>query len=202
VNRLLVPAAVAALALLLLLHRPPAPAAAITVAPSIAASQDVRKGHPSEGPPSRNVVYVAGAVRHPGLYALPGNARVNDAIVRAGGMLPAADASAINLAEHLTDGIEIRVPLTGEAAPVPARHARSRKTSRRSVPDVAIDVNVADASALASLPGIGETLAARIVEYRGLNGPFASLDELADVAGMTQRRIDAIAPYVRVNAAR
>ena len=57
-------------------------------------------------------------------------------------------------------------------------------------------MNAADASALASLPGIAPTLAARIVEYRRVNGPFASVDELADVAGMTQRRIDALLPFL------
>jgi competence protein ComEA len=190
---------IAAAALLLVLHRPPAPAAAITVA--AAAPQGFHKAHSSKTPPPQNVVYVTGAVSHPGLYALPNDARVNDAVMRAGGMLPSADAAAINLAERITDGVEIRVPRLGEAAPAPARRSRSRKTPQRSLSD-AIDLNGADAAALASLPGIGETLAARIVEYRGLNGPFASLDELADVAGMTQRRIDAIAPYVRVNAAR
>jgi competence protein ComEA len=62
-------------------------------------------------------------------------------------------------------------------------------------------LNAADASALASLPGIGSTLAERIVQFRELNGPFASLDELADVAGMTQRRIDAIEPFVTLHEA-
>jgi competence protein ComEA len=114
-------------------------------------------------------------------------------------MLPAADRDAVNLAERVTDGAEIRVPRMGESTPAPARHTRSRKTPHRTLPLAAIDLNTADAGALSSLPGIGETLAARIVEFRGLNGPFASLDELADVAGMTERRIDAIAPYLRVN---
>jgi competence protein ComEA len=118
--------------------------------------------------------------------------------MRAGGMLPSADTPAVNLAERVSDGVEIRVPRAGEVTPAPAHRARNRKTPA-PLPDVAIDVNAADAAALASLPGIGETLAGRIVEYRNLNGPFASLDELADVAGMTQRRIDAIAPYLRVS---
>jgi competence protein ComEA len=126
---------------------------------------------------------------------------VNDAVERAGGMLPAADTAAVNLAERVSDGVEIRVPRIGEATPAPLHRVRSRKAPAR-VPDVAIDLNAVDTATLASLPGIGETLAARIVEYRNLNGPFASLDELADVAGMTQRRIDAIMPYLRVNAAR
>jgi competence protein ComEA len=63
-----------------------------------------------------------------------------------------------------------------------------------------VDLNAAGASALASIPGIGATLAARIVAYRRLNGPFLSLDELADVAGMTQSRIDALGEYVTVGS--
>jgi competence protein ComEA len=147
-------------------------------------------------------VYVVGAVRHPGLYNVSGNARVNDAIASAGGMLPAADPAAVNLAERVHDGAEIRVPRTGEAAPAPARRTRPRaRKTKAIVSDATVDLNEADAQTLGSLPGIGGTLAARIVEYREVNGPFASLDELADVAGMTQRRIDTVTPYLRVGPA-
>lgn len=196
VNRLLVLGGVVTLALVLALHRPPAPAAALTVAPPLV--------HAPRALPPQSVVYVAGAVKHPGLYTLPATARVNDAVERAGGMSAIAEPYAINLAERVNDGEEIRVPAMGEASPPPSRRTRSRsrrKTYTRKT-DSSVDVNTADAAALASLPGIGETLAERIVEYRNLNGPFASLDELADVAGMTQRRIDAIAPYLHVRAER
>lgn len=183
-------------ALLLALHRPSAPAAAIAVAPA-EPSQAFHKGHPPRTAPPETVVYVVGAVRHPGLYSVSGNARVNDAIERAGGMLPAADPAAVNLAERVHDGAEIRVPRTGESTPAPAHRTRTRK-AKAIIPDATVDLNEADAQTLGSLPGIGGTLAARIVEYRDVNGPFASLDELADVAGMTQRRIDAVTPYLRV----
>ncbi len=144
------------------------------------------------------VVYVAGAVVQPGLYTLPATARANDAVLRAKGLRPDADAEAVNLAEHVTDGEEVRVPRVGESTPRPSRR---RSTRKRRVVASYVDINQANAQALASLPGIGATLAERIVEYRRLNGPFASLDELADVAGMSQRRIDGIAPYLRVHDA-
>ncbi len=149
------------------------------------------------------VVYVAGAVERPGLYTLASSARVNDAVARAGGLRSDADADAIDLAEHVTDGEEIRALRIGEPAPRAAhRHTARRRPSRKArVPVGVIDVNTADASALTALPGVGTTLAERIVEYRRVNGPFASLDELADVAGMTQRRIDAIAPYLALHDA-
>jgi competence protein ComEA len=59
-----------------------------------------------------------------------------------------------------------------------------------------IDVNTADAETLATIPGIGGGLAERIVAFREQNGPFASVDELLDVAGITDRRLEAILPYV------
>jgi competence protein ComEA len=149
--------------------------------------------------PNTAIVYVAGAVVHPGLYALAATARVDDAVRRAGGLRADANAEAVNLAEHISDGEEIRIVRTGDATPHPQR----RRTARRihATPGQNVDVNTADAAALGSLPGIGATLAARIVQYRELNGPFASLDELADVAGMTQRRIDAISPFVTLHEA-
>ena len=194
-NRILIPA-VAAAAVLLAFWRPATPAAGISVSTSPpAAAQHSRKGHPSRSAaPAKIVVYVAGAVVHAGLYTLAAGARAQDAVVRAGGLRADADAAGVNLAQRVSDGEEIAVPRQGEAPRHTARTRAARKTA--AAPAAAVDLNAADASALASLPGIGPTLAARIVEYRRVNGPFASVDELADVAGMTQRRIDAVLPYL------
>ena len=63
-------------------------------------------------------------------------------------------------------------------------------------PTETIDLNSADENELETLPGIGAALAERIVAFRELNGPFGSTDDLLDVGGMTQGRLDAIAPYV------
>jgi competence protein ComEA len=59
-----------------------------------------------------------------------------------------------------------------------------------------VDINTADADTLATIPGIGGGLAERIVAFREQNGPFVSVDELLDVAGITEHRLDAIIPYV------
>jgi competence protein ComEA len=194
-NRILIPA-VAAAAVLLAFWRPATPAAGISMnASPPAAAQHLRKGHPSRSAaPSKAVVYVAGAVVHAGLYTLASGARAQEAVARAGGLRADADAAGVNLAQRVTDGEEIDVPRQGETPPRVARRTRAARKSA-AVP-AAVDLNGADAPALASLPGIGPTLAARIVEYRRLNGPFASIDELADVAGMTQRRVDALLPYL------
>ncbi|HET9095948.1 MAG TPA: ComEA family DNA-binding protein [Candidatus Baltobacteraceae bacterium] len=191
----------AAAAVLLALRRPAPPpaiaAAAVAPAAGTAHSQHSRKGHPFAASGGASVVYVVGAVSHPGLYRVPPGARVNDAVERAGGLRADADPAAVNLAERVSDGEEIHVLRMGEAAPAPTRR-RKRKTPSPP-PAQPLDLNAAGAQSLAAIPGIGPTLAARIVAYRRLNGPFGSLDELADVAGMTQRRIDAMAAYVGVN---
>jgi competence protein ComEA len=161
----------------------------------------------SHAPASAVVVYVAGAVRHPGIYRLRGDARVDDAVARAGGLRPDADPLAVNLAARLRDGEEIAVRVRGAAAtPPPPRAAISRRSRRgssrraqRSPPAEAIDLNAADTATLASLPGVGPALASRIVAFRELNGPFASADELLDVAGITERRYAEMAPYVVVH---
>jgi competence protein ComEA len=169
-------------------------------------------------PPARpqTMVYVAGAVAHPGVYALAGDARAQDALARAGGPTHDADLVAVNLAAHVADGDEIAVPHQGDVRSVPAARSAHRRTSspgtrrarrrpRRSTAGddgaavanaPTVDLNTADERTLAELPGIGPTLAERIVEFRTLNGPFASVDGLADVAGITPARLDALVPLV------
>jgi competence protein ComEA len=169
---------------------------------------------PAERP--RLLVYVAGAVAHPGVYALTADARAGDALAKAGGATHDADLVAVNLAAHVADGDEVAVPRQGDerpalaarsgprriASPVTRRTRRSprRSTARTDAPagdaTQTVDLNRADVSALSELPGIGPTLAERIVEFRSLNGPFASVDGLADVAGITPQRLDALAPLV------
>ena len=165
-------------------------------------------------PPARpqTLVYVAGAVVHPGVSSLPGDARAQDALAKAGGATRDADLIAVNLAAHVADGDEIAVPHQGDATSgvrsahrrtsAPARRARRRpRRNATSGSDAvaatqSIDLNSADERTLSELPGIGPTLAERIVEFRTLNGPFASVDGLADVAGITPARLDALAPLL------
>ena len=157
--------------------------------------------------PSGVVVYVAGEVVHPGVYRLGAGRRVVDALQLAGDAKPDADLVAVNLAEPLRDGAEIAVPAKGERhiarARTPPARAHTPRGSRRSrkratLPEAPIDLNTADATALAALPGVGAGLAERIVRFRDANGPFDSVDELADVSGITDRRLESLAPYLTV----
>lgn len=160
---------------------------------------------------SKVTVYVAGEVTRPGVYRLAPGARAQDALTRAGGPLPDADLVAVNLAARLNDGDEIAVEKLGtepphrrlRRTPHPRASHRPRGHSRSRPPDGAvvgtmhsIDLNAADTAALENVPGIGAALAERIVAYRAANGPFNSVDELADVSGITPRLQDALSAFV------
>jgi len=147
------------------------------------------------------VVYVAGSVARPGLYHLAAGSRGIDAVHAAGGLTAQADPAGVNLAEQLEDGEQITAARFGERARVRGSHPRGtrhRRHKRSALTAVVapVDLNSADAQVLMQLPGIGEELANRIIAFREANGPFASVDELADVAGVTPRTLDAITPYL------
>lgn len=143
------------------------------------------------------VVYVAGAVRRPGLYRLRQGERDGDAVALAGGPTAAAEPAGVNLAQRAADGDEVYVPVIGETHQPRWSQRRSRRHAASPPPESSINVNEAGADELAAVPGVGRAIAARIVELRGREGNFTSLDELLDVAGMTQTRLDRARPYLR-----
>lgn len=182
------------------LHGPPHPAAVTVQSASLPRSPLHRRMRTQSG----LVVYVAGAVRHPGIYRLPAGVRAVDAVAKAGGFRDDADRAGVDLAEVLFDGEEVAAPVSGIRRTAthgirrPARAKKRPKLSATEMPD-AVDLNSADAGTLALVPGIGSEMAARLVDYRKINGPFASIDELADVAGMTPRRMESVAPFLMIN---
>ena len=146
----------------------------------------------SPSPTVMLIVDVAGAVREPGVYEFIEGDRVIDAIERAGGSMPKADLSLLNLAAPLADGTQILVPKSGPAGAVVPGKAVPGSTSGL------INVNSASATELESLSGIGEVLAATIIEYREQNGPFASVEDLMDVSGIGPATLDEIRDQVTV----
>jgi competence protein ComEA len=138
------------------------------------------------------IVDVAGAVRQPGVYEFAEGDRVIDAIERAGGSMPKADLSLLNLAAPLVDGTQILVPKAG--AVLPGAPGGTPGTSTSGL----VNVNTASATELETLSGIGEVLAATIIEYRTQNGPFVSVEDLMDVSGIGPATLDEIRDQVTV----
>lgn len=132
------------------------------------------------------VVYISGAVNKPGVYKVAPTARVADVVVLAGGLRADADYAAVNLAAHISDAAHIQVQRIGASPPHVA--AESMSTT--------VAVNRASAEELATLPGIGPALAARIVEYRTAHGAFATMDDLGEVPGIGSAMQAKLAPLL------
>ena len=200
-TRILIVAAALGLAAFALWHPAPAPLA-VTAQPSPRAAGHGGRGksghafQSSGAADSEAVVFVAGAVVRPGLYRVRGGDRAGDAIRLAGGPSAAADQWAVNLAARVRDGDEIYVPRTGEQAPSAAAR-RGRRSRATPAPARDVDINTADEQTLGRVPGIGRAIATRIVELRERDGPYASLDELLDAAGMTSGRLERARPFLR-----
>lgn len=135
------------------------------------------------------VVHVDGCVASPGVYELAGHdLRVNDAVEAAGGLLPEADTSQMNLAAGLSDGQKVLVPSRAEegaAAAAPGGGAASQ-TDAGSL----VNINLATADQLQALSGVGEATARAIVEDREAHGPFSSVEDLKRVSGIGQKKFD------------
>jgi competence protein ComEA len=145
-------------------------------------------------------VHVTGAVLAPGVYALPPGSIVDDAIRAAGGGAADADLAALNLARLLKDGDQVLVPAVGAVTdPLPEAGANGAGGEAAPAPGgQLLNLNVATAAELETLPGIGPALAQRIVEYRSEHGPFASVEGLLEVSGIGPAKLDAIRDLVVV----
>ena len=156
------------------------------------ATASVAVGRPTDLPrPARRrqvFVHVAGAVRRPGVYALPRGSRGGDAVERAGGPRRSADLTAVNLAAVLRDGQQLVVPPSGAAAggSAPTGGAAGGGGGAK------LPLSTATAAQLEGLDGIGPALAARILAYRDAHGGFRSVDELAEVEGIGDKRLEAL----------
>lgn len=135
--------------------------------------------------PQEVVVYVSGQVKHPGVLKIGAGARVLDAVNAAGGLVEGADVVKINLAQAVKDGMQIHVP--GHLAAPPENGTQQRQNTSAAEYEK-ININTAEAAELDKLPGVGPSLAGRIVEWRKSKGPFAEGEELKKVPGIGEAK--------------
>ncbi len=131
-------------------------------------------------------VHVAGAVRDPGVYSLPANSRLLQAIDAAGGMTADADQESVNLADFVRDGQRAYIPKIGTPSP-PAPTAigvsKAGAGTGKSIGGL-VNINTATSRELEALPGIGQTYAARIIAYRESQGAFTEPAQIMQVKGI------------------
>ena len=148
-------------------------------------------------------VHVVGRVQRQGVVVLPAGSRVEDAVRAAGGFAVGADRGAVNLARPVVDGEQVRIPTPGEvvAGPVvggagPTVSGSGGTATANAGGSIPVNLNTADATALDSLPGVGQVLAGRILAWRQEHGRFSTVEELGEVSGIGDTLLERLTPLV------
>ncbi|MGE4169358.1 MAG: helix-hairpin-helix domain-containing protein [Candidatus Margulisiibacteriota bacterium] len=158
------------------------------------------------------MVYISGAVQHPGLYPIQGHIRVQKALEKAGGVLANADVDKVNLAAYVKDGQRIYVPpkkvKPQKAVKLPKEsHRKTRKNptenpdrlAPKEGPTFPLGINTASPEDLALVPGLSLGAAKSIVSYRQEHGPFIGLDGLVKLKGFSWKKVAQLRPYLVVD---
>lgn len=162
-------------------------------------------------------VYITGEVNNPGIVVLPIGSRISDAIDYAGGVTSNADIMKINLVYMLQDGMKVNIPSSKELNDNPnfeyitmgsgdekndnndlnaLETTNNKSESAFKISNV--NINTATQTELETLPGIGSSLALKIINYRKENGKFKSIEELKNVSGIGDNKYDEIKKYIYV----
>ena len=137
-------------------------------------------------------VHICGAVINPGVYQVPAGTRVYQALELAGGSSDDAYLSGINLADKLADGQKVYIPAEGENA------EGILSTDSGGVQSVMVNINTASEAELMTLPGIGQSRAKDIINYRVKNGLFESIDDIMKVSGIKEAAFEKIKDLIKV----
>ena len=153
------------------------------------------------------IVHITGEVKKTGILTLPEGARIADAIKEAGGATNQADLDEINLAYELSDGQKIYIPnkkdkeknegkvyITSESGnnDVTENNNNSQGGNKK------VNINEAGQSELETLPGIGQAMASRIIEYREQNGKFQKIEDIKNVKGIGDSKYNNIKEYITI----
>ncbi|MCX7977067.1 MAG: helix-hairpin-helix domain-containing protein [Bellilinea sp.] len=149
--------------------------------------------------PQYIAIHITGQVANPGVYHLPPNSRVEDAIRAAGGLSNQANLDQINLAARLNDGQKLYIPSNSEDSTItPSEPVSPSGDPTEMFPEI-IDLNSATQQELESLPGIGPSKASEIIAYRQKVGRFVTIEEIQNVPGIGSVLFEKIRPYITVS---
>lgn len=143
---------------------------------------------PTEITPEYVYVYICGEVQHPGVYRMPQDSRIFQAVEQAGGLLDTAEETAVNQALAIEDGMKVRIPSKEEAGADSSgsqfvESSTQTKDSTRTE-DNRVNLNTATENELCTLTGIGESRAKSIIQYRNEHGNFQKIEDIMKVTGI------------------
>lgn len=149
-------------------------------------------------PDASIIVYICGAVPVPGVYEMRADARIYEVVECAGGLLPEADSTIVNLSLGLTDEQMIYIPYFGENMDAGSNNDNGDDNVKSSgnASDDKIDINSATAQELCKLPGIGEAKAKAIVAYREKHGAFSKISDIKKVSGIKEALYESLKDYI------
>lgn len=150
------------------------------------------------------VVHITGQVQKTGIVVLPEGARIADAIEKSGGLTKNANLDKVNLAYLLEDGQKIYIPSKydkDDVAYISSENGNGviiENTNSQQKANKKVNINTASQGDIEVLPGIGPSIASKIIEYRQQNGKFKKLDDLKNVKGIGDAKFNIIKDYVVV----
>lgn len=139
-------------------------------------------------------VQIGGAVNSPGVYKVSSDKRVFEAIELAGGLRADADRNRVNLVSPVVDEMQIYVPEIGEVSTQQTLEQQTQSDSSSGK----ININTAQAEDLTRLPGIGESRARTIIQYREEHGGFQNISEIMNISGIKQAMFDKIKDLITI----
>lgn len=137
------------------------------------------------------LVDIKGAVKKPGVYELPVNARLHELVNVAGGLTDDAEDRQVNMAIVLTDQQLVYIPRKGETVEQTNQTPQVGDESK-------VNINTASAEELQTLTGIGEKKAQAIIDYRTQNGNFQSIDQLTEVDGFGEKTVEKLRDSITI----
>lgn len=155
------------------------------------------------------IIYITGAVANEGIYELDENSRIADAIDKAGGITEEANINNINLAFVLEDGVKIYIPKKGDNSNEIKDDTNTYISKRSDNIELAqstknnntnnkVNINTANQTELERLPGIGASIATKIISYRNKNGKFINIEDIKKVNGIGESKYEKIKDLIKV----
>lgn len=142
-------------------------------------------------------IQLCGAVLNPGIYSCKEGDYLFMIIEKAGGLLDAACFESVNQAQMVVDGQLIMVYTKEEYSLM--KTANNKTNNEGSNVTTKVNINIADAVKLMSLPGIGEAKAAQIIEYRENKGVFTKIEDIMNIGGIKERLFETIKDAICVD---
>jgi len=142
------------------------------------------------------VIHISGEVNNPGVIKMEEGSRIADAIEKAGGCTQTANLDNVNLAYIVQDGTKIYIPTIEEENNNILETSEGYGVIVDGKENMKININTASVVELQKIPGVGESTAQKIKDYREKNGRFTNIEELKNVSGIGEAKFANMEEYI------